>query len=63
MRQFRVCPRCGSMLVPAIAMNESESEFWVHCSRCNTYVNTYVPQEHQAAVHTDPHTYVGNFGG
>ena len=44
-------------------MNGGLSEFWLKCSRCNTYVNTYIPQPHQRAVHTDYHTFVGNFGG
>ena len=44
-------------------MNGGESEFWYNCTRCNTYVNTYIPQKHQAAVHEDTHTYIGNFGG
>ena len=49
------CPRCGSRFVPTQAMNEGPS--------CNTFLNTYVPQSHQAAFHSDSHTFVGNFGG
>lgn len=63
MRQFTKCPRCGAALVPAVAMNEGQSKSWLTCSRCNTYVNTYVPQPHQEAVHKDSHTFIGNFGG
>ena len=59
------CPRCGSRFQPTKAMNEGPSEFWMECANpaCNTYLNTYVPQTHQAAFHTDSHTFVGNFGG
>ena len=63
MRRFVKCPRCGAQLVPTIAMNGGQSKNWLNCSRCNTYVNTYVPQPHQEAVHKDPHTFIGNFGG
>lgn len=59
------CPRCGSPWKTTIAMNGGPSEFWKECSNpsCNSYLNTYVPQEHQAAFHKDSHTFVGNFGG
>lgn len=59
------CPRCGAVWKIATAMNGGPSEFWRECSNpsCNTYLNTYVPQEHQAAFHEDSHTFVGNFGG
>jgi len=36
---------------------------WRECIACNTYVNVYVPQPHQVALHRDPHTFIGNFGG
>ena len=61
--EFVSCPRCNSKLQRAQAMNGGLSEFWLKCSRCNTYVNTYIPQPHQRAVHSDSHTFVGNFGG
>ena len=59
------CPRCGSAWKTAVAMNGGPSEFWKECSNgsCNTFLNTYVPQAHQYAFHTDPHVFVGNFGG
>lgn len=57
------CPRCGSHMEKAIAFNGGESEFWLECSSCNTFVNTYTPQKHQSAVHKDTHRYIGNFGG
>ncbi len=59
------CPRCGSRWKDAIAMNGGPSEFWKECTNpsCNTYLNTYVPQAHQFAFHTDDHTFTGNFGG
>jgi len=48
---------------PAIAMNNAPSEFWMECSICNTFLNTYKPQEHQFQFHTDGHRFKGNFGG
>jgi len=63
MKNFSRCPRCGSLTKRAIAINNAESEFWLECTRCNTYINTYIPQPHQAAVHNDHHTFIGNFGG
>jgi hypothetical protein len=61
-RVFDKCPRCGSDLIPTEAFSGVPSEFWLECSSCNTFVNTYIPQEHQDAVHKDPHTFLGNFG-
>lgn len=57
------CPRCKSEMIRATAIANAPSEFWLACPRCNTYVNTYRPQPHQAALHADPHLYIGNFGG
>lgn len=62
-RDFSKCPRCGSPTGPTSSITGTESEFWLECTRCNTFINTYIPQEHQAAVHRDPHRFVGNFGG
>lgn len=56
------CPRCQSEMHPAISYSEAPSEFWLECDKCNTFVNTYIPQPHQMAVHEDPHLYIGNFG-
>lgn len=63
MIKFDKCPRCGSKLVPAIAINGGESTNWLTCSRCNTYVNTWIPMEHQDAMLCDAHTFTGSFGG
>lgn len=64
-RRFIKCPRCGSDLVHTKAISGVLSEFWYECSNqnCNTYVNSYIPQDHQRAVHEDNHRYIGNFGG
>ena len=62
-RDFSKCPRCGAPTEKSKAWSGAESEFWYNCTRCNTYINTYIPQPHQAAVHTDPHRFTGNFGG
>lgn len=60
---FEFCPKCNSPLVKAIAFSGVESEYWYECTRCNTYVNSYMPQPHQEALHRDNHKYIGNFGG
>lgn len=62
-RNFTRCPRCGSAMKPAKAFSGANSEFWLECENCNTYVNTYIPQQHQEQFHADPHRYKGNFGG
>lgn len=49
--------------MPSKSINDSESEYWVECTRCNTYVNTYVPQPHQESVARDHHLYILNAGG
>lgn len=63
--KLEVCPRCGSQWQPTIALNGAPSEFWMECSnpKCNAYLNTYIPQEHQYLFHIDPHRFTGNFGG
>lgn len=63
MRDFSKCPRCSSPTKTTKAFHGGDSEFWLECERCNTFINTYIPQQHQEAVHTDPHRYIGNFGG
>lgn len=63
MREFDRCPRCNQDLIPALSYLGTESTYWKECTHCNTFVNTYVPQPHQEAVHRDTHTYIGNFGG
>ena len=64
-RRFERCPRCGHLLRATPSFAGPPSTFFKECSnpKCNTYVNTYIPQAHQEAVHQDSHTYVGNFGG
>lgn len=62
-RKFDRCPRCDCPLVKSKAISGVDSEYWYECTECNTYVNSYVPQPHQEAVHRDPHKHKGNFGG
>lgn len=59
------CPTCNSSMVPAKNIDGTDSTFWLVCSnpKCHTYVDTYIPQEHQIQVHQDPHKYIGVFGG
>lgn len=61
-RSFKKCPRCDAKLRTSVAYLGNPSEFWLECPDCNTYVNTYIPQEHQRSVHLDQHRYIGNFG-
>lgn len=65
MKDFSRCPRCGSATKPAIAWAGTPSEFWLECTNpgCNTYINTYIPQDHQMDFHKDKHLFTGNFGG
>lgn len=62
---FTDCPRCFFPLQKAISWSGAESEFWYECSnpKCNTFINSYQPQNHQIKFHSDPHTFIGNFGG
>ena len=62
-RDFTVCPRCGAATVKSIALNGDVSQFWRECTQCNTFINTFIPQEHQRIFHEDGHRYKGNFGG
>lgn len=64
-RDFSHCPRCNQPTKKAIAWSGTPSEFWYECTNpgCNTYINSYIPQEHQAAFHKDAHLLTGNFGG
>lgn len=65
MAQLDKCPRCGSSWTSTPSISGSPSEFWRRCSnpKCNTYLNTYIPQEHQFDFHKDSHRFTGNFGG
>lgn len=63
LRTFDKCPRCGCDLVRTKNISGTDSEFWFECTSCNTYVNTYIPQEHQESYHQDSHKFKGNFGG
>lgn len=62
-RSFKTCPRCGAALKSTPSFAGPPCPTWLECSACNTYVNTYIPQPHQAALHRDAHTFIGNFGG
>lgn len=65
MKNFNTCPRCHSPTKPSTSWAGVPSEFWRECTNpgCNTYINTYIPQEHQIAFHKDNHLLTGNFGG
>ena len=63
LRDFTRCPRCGGGTIPSVTLSGDESQFWRECTQCNTYINTYIPQEHQRLFHEDSHKFKGNFGG
>lgn len=63
LRDFSHCPRCGAPTIPSKTYQGTDSEFWLECTKCNTYINTYIPQDHQAQTHKDSHTFIGSFGG
>ena len=62
-RDFSRCPRCGAYTIACTTISGDTSPFWRECTVCNTYINTYIPQEHQCLFHSDPHKFKGNFGG
>lgn len=62
-RKFNTCPRCGSPLAATPSFAGGPSTFWLECTKCNTFVDTYMPLPHQEAVHRDSHKLIGNFGG
>ena len=62
-RDFSRCPRCGAPTERCTTISEDVSQFWRECTQCNTYINTYILQEHQSIFHRDPHKFKGNFGG
>lgn len=62
-RDFSRCPRCGAPTQQCTTISGDFSQFWRECTQCNTYINTYIPQEHQCLFHSDPHKFKGNFGG
>ncbi len=62
-RDFTRCPRCGAATEASQTLSGDFSQFWRECTKCNTYINTYIPQDHQQLFHEDPHRFKGNFGG
>lgn len=59
------CPECGCPMVPAKNIDDTDSTFWMECSsqHCSTFVDTYIPQDHQYNLHKDPRKFIGVFGG
>lgn len=57
------CPNCKSHTKPANTIAGVPSEFWLECTNCNAYINTYKPQPHQLSFHKDPKLYKMNAGG
>lgn len=62
-RDFSRCPTCGAATEECRTLSGDVSQFWRECSQCNTFINTYIPQVHQAIFHEDAHKFKGNFGG
>ena len=61
-RDFSTCPRCHAPTQTTTSISGVPSEYFLECTRCNVYINTYIPQRHQEAVHRDPARTIGNFG-
>lgn len=57
-----VCPTCANQLIKSPTLSGAPSEFWFECTKCNTFINTYTPQDHQQATHVDSHLYIMNAG-
>lgn len=57
------CPRCSAATRPAIALDGGYSEFIVRCTKCNTFINTFVPLPHQKAYLEDSSRYSMTAGG
>jgi len=57
------CPECESQMAPAIAINGGESDFWLKCTKCETYLDTYLPMQHQSIMHSDAAKYMMAAGG
>lgn len=59
------CPECGSTMSPCVAVSGGLSDFWVKCNKrgCETYIDTYIPLQHQYIMHLDPARYVMGAGG
>ena len=57
-----VCPTCSNPLQRSETISGNPSEFWFECTKCNTLINSYKPQEHQMETHLDPHLYIMNAG-
>lgn len=56
------CPRCLSILSPAISHSNELSPYFLECPHCNTFVNSWQPQPQQFLFLSDPHRFKGNFG-
>ncbi len=57
------CPRCTKPLVPAIAIDKSESQSFKECPECGTLVNTFKPTIYQAEFLSRPERYKLTGGG
>lgn len=57
------CPECQTKMVEAVSISGAESDFYMSCPNCPTYVDTYIPLDHQAAFHADPARYSAMFSG
>lgn len=63
--ELKNCPRCGTPLVSAIAINGAESTSFKECSMCGTLINTFKPIKYQAEVAERSELYIllaGGFG-
>lgn len=61
--KLTICPRCRKPLTPALAINGSESTFFLECPACGTLINTFKPLPHQAEFLAHPARYKMTAGG
>lgn len=57
------CPECGAPTRPSVSMSGAPSNFYMSCTKCNTFIDTYIPLPHQYYAHKDPARYIGEAGG
>lgn len=63
LESIRNCPRCSKPLVPAKAINGSESNTFLECPECGTLINTFKPTYYQAVFLRRRERYKMSAGG
>jgi len=61
--ELKNCPRCSTVLRPAVAINGSDSLSFNECPSCGTLINTFIPIKYQAEVASRSERYIMLAGG